>query len=387
MTNVTNSGVKADLSGSPALKVLATLANVRDEKAHAVSFYFDLSSFSDTSHHEEAVTIKHLVSKAKSEFDSDLDDDLWNNLERILKMEDEIRESPAQFRAVFACGNKHVWQEFDLPIRERISRLAVSRQFQLVPLLRALESSASHCVAIVEHDKARAFIVRGFEIDEMKDTLHSVNLPVEADDSRVGWSHHVEGKVNERNKAYLKKLAVELHQLMRDARCQYLVVGCREDLWAELQPELAEAGLAAMIAGHFLISSFDQTPHGVLQEAKPVLAEKRRQLYASVWESIEEKPTQSAVGVDQVLRSLELGRVHRLVLGNLSGAEVNECADCNQWWRNTSDICAACGSATISVIPAEELLLRKALLTGAEILTTDTATACLFGDVGAILRY
>ena len=88
-----------------------------------------------------------------------------------------------------------------------------------------------------------------------------------------------------------------------------------------------------------------------------------------------------------MLKSLESGRVHSLFLGNLSGAKVSECADCNTWWLQASDTCVACGSSDISVIPVEELLFRKALLTGAEILAADTATAQLFGDVGAILRY
>ena len=388
-TTVTSSGIWPNLSGLPALEDIAALANVRDEKAHAVSFYFDLSSFSDMSHREEALTVKHLVNQAKSDFHLELEADkgLSKDLERVLKMEDEIRETPAQLRAVFACGNEHIWREFDLPLRESVGRLSVSRYFHLVPLLRALESCTPHCVAIVEHDKARAFIVRGFEVQEMKDKLPSVDLSVQSDDSRVGWSHHLEGNVNERAKAYMKELAIDIFRLVHEVRCRYLVVGCREDVWAELEPELAKTELAAMIAGHFHLSSFDLTPYGVLEAAKPVLAEKRRQFYASVWESIERKPSQSAVGVDQVLRSLESGRVHTLVLGNLSRADVNECADCNKWWEKTSDTCVACGSSNMVTIPAEELLLRKALSTGAEILTPEAEIAHLFGDVGAILRY
>lgn len=125
----------------------------------------------------------------------------------------------------------------------------------------------------------------------------------------------------------------------------------------------------------------------MLQAAKAVLAEKRRQFYANVWESIQENPAQSAVGVEHVLKSLESGRVHTLFLGNISGANVSECANCNKWWRKASDTCVDCGSSDVSTISTEELLFRKALLTGAEILTPDTATAHLFGDVGAILRY
>jgi hypothetical protein len=387
-TTVTSSGMQRNLNELPALEFLTTLANVRDEEAHAVSFYFDWSSFSDTSHREEALNVRHLVKQARGDFQPEMDDHgLSMDLERILKMEDEIRETPAQLRAVFACGNKHIWQEFDLPVRESVSRLAIAKHFQLVPLSRALESCTPHCVAIVEHDKARAFIIRGIEVHEMAERLPSVDLSMDTDDSRVGWSHHIEGNVNERAKAYMKKLAIDLHQRAKDAHCRYLVVGCREDLWSELEPQFAKAGLAAMIAGHFHLPSFDLAPPGVLKAAKSVLAEKRRQLYANFWESIQKKPAQSAVGVESVLKSLESGRVHTLFLGNLCGANVSECADCNKWSLRASDTCVACGSSNVSAIPAEELLFRKALFTDAEILAPDTVTAHLFGDVGAILRY
>lgn len=132
-----------------------------------------------------------------------------------------------------------------------MSRLEIAKHFQLVPLLRALESCTPHCAAIGEHDKARAFIVRGLEIHEMEDRLPSVDLSVHAEDSRGGWSHHIEGNVNERAKAYMKKLAFDLHQFVQDALCQYLVVGCREDVWGELEPQLARAGLAAMMQDTF----------------------------------------------------------------------------------------------------------------------------------------
>jgi hypothetical protein len=97
------------------------------------------------------------------------DHGLSKDLARILKMEEQIRETPAQLRAVFACGNKHIWQEFDLPIRESVRHLEIAKHFQLVPLLRALKLCTPHCAAIVEHDKTRAFILRGLEIHEMED--------------------------------------------------------------------------------------------------------------------------------------------------------------------------------------------------------------------------
>lgn len=109
-TTVTSSGIRSTLSGLRALEDIAVLANIRDEKAHAVSFYFDLSSFSDMSHREVALTVKHLVNQTTSDFHLEIHTGLSTDLERILKMEGEIRETPAQLRAVFARGSEHIWR-------------------------------------------------------------------------------------------------------------------------------------------------------------------------------------------------------------------------------------------------------------------------------------
>jgi peptide subunit release factor 1 (eRF1) len=388
MTNATTSGIHRNPGTSFPSETIAVLAKIHDERAHAVTLYFNRSFFPDKAHREEELSVEHLVEGARNKLQAELiDPGVSQDLLRILEMGPQIRESPSLFRAVFACSDMQIWQEVDLPVRGSISCLEIARHFQLVPLLRALESSTAYCVALVEHGKARIFIVRGIEIDEVKDQFPSVDLSVHADDSRVGWSHHIDANVEERTKAYMKKLAFDLCRFLQDEPCQHLVIGCREDLRSELEPQLAKAGLEPVISGYFHLSSFDMTPHEVLLAATPVFQEKQRQRYADLWEEVRERPAQSAVGVDAVLRGLESGRVHTLFLGEISEKSVTECSNCHSWWVKVCSTCATCGSSNLVTTSAEELLFRKALLTGAEVLAPDTTIAASFGEVGAILRY
>ncbi len=382
------SSMKGSAKQLPAAKSIAMLAHLHDEKKQALSFYFSLSSFADSAHREEVLNLDHLVTTARSESESGMNNpDLSNDLNRILSMQEQIRENPIRYRAVFACSHKHIWQEFDLPVSENVSLLQTAGYFRLVPLLRAFESCMPYCAVIVEHGKAKIFIIRGFEVHELEYQPQPVDLSVEADDSRVGWSHHIDANVEERTKAYMKTLTADLHQNMQAEQVKHVVVGCREDLWSELEPQFAKAGMSDMVAGHFHLASFDLTAYSVLQAAQPVLAEHMRQCYAQFWKDIEEKPSHSAVGVENVLRSLESGRVHRLFLGDPAGSNVNQCANCGEWWFMSKDVCAKCGSSDVFSMPTEELLFRKALLTDAEILAPDITTASLFDGVGALLRY
>ena len=364
------------------------LANVYDEKAHAISFYFSRASFSEASHQEEVLNIKHLVDRVKTKWSSEDDiADLSSDLAMILEMERQIRATPARFRAVFACSRKHIWQEYDLPTCETVSRLEVSTHFQLVPLLRALESCTLCSVVIVENGKAKGFIINGAEIHELDGRLPGADLSVHADDSRVGWSHHIDNNVSERKKAYMKELAVDLHRLFQGTNCQHLVIGCREDVWSELEPQLDKAGLGPTVAGRFHLASFDLTPAEILQAARPVFHKWQSEHYAEFWQKVREQPALSAVGVEPVLRSLASGRVQKLFLGNVPDTEVYACVGCNTWSSKASDKCPACGNAEVYAIPAEELLLREALRTHAEVLVPDGAIAASLDPVGALLRY
>ena len=81
--------------------------------------------------------------------------------------------------------------------------------------------------------------------------------------------------------------------------CEHLVVGCREEVWSELEPELEKAGLAAMIAGRFHLASFDLTAAAILQAARPVFDEWQHGRYAGV---LAERFTNSRLTVRSVLR-------------------------------------------------------------------------------------
>ncbi len=367
-------------------KAIATLAEVYDEASHAITLYFSRPNLSDKAHRGEALTFEHLIKTARDRYEThDGSPGLSKDLARILSMEPEFRGSPRRFHAVFACKDRDIWQVVDLPTCGDLSGLQVSQRFQMVPLLRALEATTPCCVALVERGKARVFLVRGTDALALP-LLPTADLAVEADDSRVGWSDHIDGSVRERTKAYFKSLALDLHLMMLDLSCGQLVVGCREDVWSELEPQLVKAGMTEMMSGRFHLTNLDMTTDEIAKATKPVVREKLRQQYVHFWELIRERPEISAVGVDAVLRRLEAGSVQALFLGDLAGKDVTACSICQSWW-NVGTECPACGSRQSHPVSAEEFLVRRALATGARIIAPDLPTADLFAETGALLRY
>lgn len=365
-------------------KDLLDLANFYDEQARAVSFHFSLASTPDNAHRAEVLMIKDLVRDIATRRETE--DGLARDLGAIVSAAEEIQQAPWRLRAIFACHDRQLWQAFDLPGFNSVNRLEVGRHFHLAPLLQALEVCAPWCVVMIERGKARGFVVHGREIQEISGPFKAENVGLHGDDSRVGWSHHIEDDLQEHAKAYLKRLALQIRPFVEQNKCSALVIGCREDLWSELEPQLSESEKAALM-GRFLPANFDISATDVLWEAKPVFEDSLRKRYQDLLHKICEDSAHSVIGLDQVLESLEQGRVQKLLLGKHSGEMIAECRQCGHLYAGIADNCVFCGSGEIHAILAEEALIRKALLTEAEILLPAPGASYGYDGVAAWLRY
>ena len=82
----------------------------------ALSFYFEPPAPQNKSHREEAILAKDLVRKALREAEKNSRNGSTRaDLNRILEMAENLHGNQAHARAVFACGSRNFWREFDLP--------------------------------------------------------------------------------------------------------------------------------------------------------------------------------------------------------------------------------------------------------------------------------
>jgi hypothetical protein len=365
---------------------LLTLANFCDKHATAVSFGFGHVTTPDESHHEEVIAIKGMVQQAIAHFAPEpVPLALTKDLEQILEVAEEIRLNPARLRLVFACRGQDFWREFDLPSTGPQSFLNVGRGFHLAPLMLALQSLAPYCVAIIESGKARAFVVRGTEIQEVSGRIKSKALSPQGDDPRVGWSKHVIKEKTEHERSYFKHLSQELLELVSEQRAIGLVLGCHQDLWGEVEPQFVH--LDKLLMGRFHLAHFDTQPSKVLRMAMPVFAKGQRTRVSTVLREIDEEPARRATGVKDVLEALLAGRVEKLVVGRLPGQTISECKACGRMMAVPGHDCVACGNAEGFYMTAEEGLIRRALLTDAEILFVEADSVPGFNGAAALLRY
>jgi len=241
------------------------------------SFNFSLSSTPDGSHREERVMVKDMVRDALRGIDKA--SGLAASLESLLSTAGEIRTAPSRLRAVFACRSQNFYREFDLPAYGSVHYLNLGRTFHLAHLLRAIDSCRPYGVALIEHGKARAFVVRGTEIQELAERFPRRDLSLHVDDSRVGWSHHIAGNLEDHDRAYFKALVPELNKFLLEHSSNALVIGCREDLWGDLAPYLDGPGWTNEIIGRFDPPNFEVSLFAILQASKPFFEQYLRRRY------------------------------------------------------------------------------------------------------------
>jgi peptide subunit release factor 1 (eRF1) len=367
---------------------LRVLALFEDFHARAVSFYLSSASFADKSHRTESITVRRL---ARSVVDSHLQayprsPELVSDLDAVLERAEQMQEGSPGFKAIFACGANKFWREFDLPIKTNLRFLQTGRHFHLAPLVRAMDSCRPYCIVLVEHGKARGFVARGAAIEEVFGFFPHEDMHSHVDDSRVGWSHRIEGAKRQNAEGYERKLSREIQRFMETEGCVDLIVGCRKDLWSEIGLYLVSSA-PNVVRGEFHLPRFDLAPYEVLKVARPAFDVYRQKWLAQMLGVVHEDSGRGALGTLAVYRALQEGRVKTLLLGPDSEATIRLCTQCGYALPDAATSCTSCQSEELEAVKAQEFLVRKALLTDAEIVAVSDFTTLATGQVAAVLRY
>jgi hypothetical protein len=365
---------------------LLELANFRDTNGHGVSFFFSVESIPDKSHHKEVVLVRDLVREQLHRFDTKHAPGLAEDLDAVLTLADEIRQSPRYWRIAYACHRLSVWRKFELPAPKPIRQLHVGERFLLAPMFRAMEFCTPFGVVIFERGRARAFVVRGLQVQEIAGRMPKENIALHIRDSRIAWAQHVDQHMEEHVRAYFKELAAKVRLFLAEEKLHEVIFGCHEFLWGEAEPAFADFENGVLI-GRFVPSDYEMSAKAVQEAAYPIFEENRRKRGAARVQTILEDPAHGPVGVNPVMEALVEGRVQKLILSRPVEGAVSECGNCGRVQPRTDGPCIFCLNTSLHDLAADEGLIRQAVSTDAEILTFDRDELSGFTGAAALLRY
>ncbi len=376
------------------------LAQFEDPSACALSFYFQPAAPRNKAHKEEAILTKDLVREAlrrlesKSKYkdkDKDKSERARADLDRILRLSQDLRGNGARAKAVFACAAQGFWREYDLPAQLSGTQLSVNRHFHLKPLAQLLGAFPRLGIVLVDRHRARLFDLRLGELTEREGFFHPLSRRGRGDGFAGYDGGHAERRAADETRQHFKLVAEVLKDALDKGMFEKWVLGCQEthsppQFESQLHPYVAQK-----LLGRFPAEVTHTSREQIRSQAERIFADaQNRRCQESLRETLDQARGngRGVTGLRRVLRSLELGEIQTLLIGENYMAQAVECTSCGHLDAHLVNLCPVCGKETREIVDVAEAILPWVIRHDIELFyVKDDADLDQVGNIAALLRF
>jgi peptide subunit release factor 1 (eRF1) len=376
------------------------LAEFEDQSACALSFYFQPTPPRNKAHKEEAILTKDLAREAMRQLESrskssgnhkDKFESARADLDRIVRLSQDLRGNGAHAKAVFACSAQNFWREYDLPAQLTGTQLLVNRHFHLKPLAQLLGVFPSLGIVLIDRHRARLFDLRLGELTEREGFFHPLTRRGRGDGFAGYDGGHAERRVADETRQHFKFVADFLKDALDKGMFEKWILGCQEthsppQFEAQLHPYVAQK-----LLGKFPAEVTHISRQQILSQAERIFTEaQERRCQEAVRETINQARHQArgVTGLRRVLNSLELGEVQTLLVGQSYRAQAVECSGCGHLDAHLVSFCPVCGRETREVVDVGEAILPWVIRHDIELFyVKEDHEFDKVGNIAALLRF
>ncbi len=367
------------------------LAEFEDAAGCALSFYFQPPAPRNKAHKEEAIVTKDLAREALRQIEGNgKSESARADLERIVRLSQELRGNGAHGKAVFACAASNFWREYDLPARLGGSELVANRRFHLRPLAQLLGALPTLGIVLVDRHRARLFDLRLSELSERLDLFHPRTRRGRGDGFMGYDAGHAERRVEDETLHHFKLVAETIKEAIDKGTFEKWILGCQEANWPPLEAQL-HSYAAQKLLGRFNSEVAHANPEEVRTQAERILAEVQEKRCRELMEETLNQARaggRGVTGLRRVLNALEMGEVQTLFVGQNYHAQAVECAGCGHLDAHLVIACPVCGRPTRKVVDVGEALLPWVIRRNVELFyVKDDGEFDKVGNIAALLRF
>ena len=357
----------------------------------AISFYFQPPKPKNKSHREEAILAKDLVRNALREVEkSGRNGCARADLRRVLDLAAGLHGNQARAKAVFACGTRNLWREFDLPPLLPETRLFVNRRFHLKALAVVLGAQPRLWVALIDRHRARLFDLHLDELKERESLFRTLPRRGRGDGFAGYDAGHAERSVNDEILHHFKNVAEYLRQGEEKGAFDSLIVACQDHNWHEFEPHL-HPYVKKRLLGRFVADVGATTHEQVREQAGRILRQSLEQHQHDLVSEVlgqAKSNGRGVTGLRRVLRSLEMGEVQTLLMAENYSAHAVECTSCGHLDAHMVRYCPVCGRGTQELEDVCDAIIPAAIRRDVELLyVKEEPEFDRVGSIAALLRF
>jgi len=372
------------------------LASFEDSQSGAVSFYFQPSTPRNKAHKEDTILIKDLAREALHRLESQgaegktKKDSVRADIDRVIRLSSELRSNGTHAKAVFACAAQNVWHEYDLPPTLPGTQLLVGRHFHLKPMAHLLGAHSRLGIVLVDRHRTRVFDLRLGELTEREGLFQPLSRKGRSDGYAGYDGGHAQRRVDDETLHHFKAVAQVLKDSLEKGVFEKWILGCQDAHRSQLESQLHPYASQALL-GRFAAEVAHITNEQIRGHAEQIVERwqsDRRQHLASEAVSRARSQSRGVTGLRRVLRSLELGEVQTLLIGETFQAHAVECSGCGHLDAHLVSFCPVCGRATREVVDVSEAILPWVIRREIEMFfVKDDAEFDKVGNIAALLRF
>jgi peptide chain release factor subunit 1 len=379
------------------------LAEFDDPNSCAVSFYFDPATPRNKAHKEDAILIKDLAREAlrcleeKTEKTDRQTKDrkakregARADIDRIVRLSDELRSNGTHAKAVFACSAQDLWREYDLPRSFPGTQLFVDHHFHLKPLAHLLGAFPKLGIVLVDRHRARFFEFRLGELSEREGLFQPLSRKGRSDGYAGYDGGRAQRRVDDEARQHFKNVAEVLKESLEKGVFEKWILGCQDVHCSQLEPQLHPYVSQAQL-GRFPADMAHITRDEIRTRSQEIVeswqSDRRRELLGQLLNEARSH-RRGVTGLRRVLRSLEMGEVQTLIIGETFQSHAVECAGCGHLDAHIVSFCPVCGRATQEIVDVGEAMLPWVIRRDIETLyIKNDPEFDRVGNIGALLRF
>lgn len=351
------------------LEELKEIAQFWTDKSDALSLYLQVQASAELAHREEPILAKEKIQQALGTLRGNKTADRAD-IQRVIETVSKMKGNGGRAKVIFACAREKIWREYDVP-GEIETRLDVGPAFTLGPLIAQQQSRRRYCIALADRNRARLLLLEANEIGEHSQVLD------EDDKEKIrttgtNKSGHLERKKEEQARRHFTFLCEHLLHFYEHHDYDFLIVGCRDETWPEIEAEL-HPELRRIFVGRFCVDPGAASCEEIREKAQALVDEKDREEERRLLDRTMggfAANRLGAVGLKDVIDALEKGEVRALLWASKPDGQQRSaslCESCGHLEAEELHACTLCGAHMRLYANAEEALLRHALSRSIEV--------------------